>query len=176
MKTMRLLLLTLGVLATCAMSLAQEVKLIFAIEGKGEFTMSLNYKAAPKSCAQIQKLAETGFYNGQRFHRAVKTPKPFLVQVGDPASKATLDGSLLGGSGVKLPFEANDLNCDLGSVGIATQPGQKNSGDSQFFILLSQNRYLNGSYTIFAQITSGMDVVEKIAVGDKISGVRVVKG
>jgi cyclophilin family peptidyl-prolyl cis-trans isomerase len=59
---------------------------------------------------------------------------------------------------------------------LARNPDDKDSGDSQFFILLAASRFMNGKYTIFARITAGMDVVQKITVGDKISSVRVVKG
>ncbi len=173
---MRSLLICLVLVLASAFSAAQD-KLVFAIEGRGEFTMTLDQKAAPKTCAQILGLVSRGFYDGQRFHRSIQKPKPFLVQVGDPASKnGSVDEESNGGSGKKVPFEDSGLACDLGAVGLARNPDDKDSGDSQFFILLTPSRFMNGKYTVFAKITAGMDVVQRIAVGDKISSVRVVKG
>ncbi len=173
---MRSLLICLVFVLVSALSAAQD-KLVFSIEGRGDFTMTLDQKAAPKTCAQILSLASKGFYDGQRFHRSIQKPKPFLVQVGDPASKSgVLEDEMNGGSGKKVAFEDSGLPCDLGAVGLARNPDDKDSGDSQFFVLLAPSRFMNGKYTIFAKITAGMDVVQKIAVGDKISSVRVVKG
>jgi|LauGreDrversion4_2_1035121.scaffolds.fasta_scaffold817561_2 peptidylprolyl isomerase/peptidyl-prolyl cis-trans isomerase B (cyclophilin B) len=173
---MRSLLICLVFVLVSAFGAAQD-KLVFTIEGRGEFTMTLDQKAAPKTCAQIIGLASRGFYDGQKFHRAIQKPKPFLVQVGDPASKnGSLEEDMNGGSGKKVPFEDGGLPCELGAVGLARNPDDKDSGDSQFFILLAASRFMNGKYTIFARITAGMDVVQKITVGDKISSVRVVKG
>ena len=173
---MRSLLICLVLVLVSAFSAAQD-KLVFTIEGRGEFTMTLDQKAAPKTCAQIVSLVSKGFYDGQRFHRSIQKPKPFLVQVGDPASKSgAVDEEMTGGSGKKVPFEESGLPCDLGAVGLARNPDDKDSGDSQFFILLAPSRFMNGKYTVFAKITAGMDVVQKISVGDKISSVRVVKG
>jgi cyclophilin family peptidyl-prolyl cis-trans isomerase len=153
-------------------------KIIFRIENRGEFTMTLNQKAAPKTCAQILRLAESGFYDGMRFHRAERRPKPFLIQIGDPETKNGIseDKIYKGGSGKTLPFESNDLENELGAVGLATIPEENIPGDSQFYILLSPNRFLNGKYTVFAKITSGLDVIQKIEKGDRVVGVKVVKG
>jgi cyclophilin family peptidyl-prolyl cis-trans isomerase len=178
MRTLRLLSVGIGILSLSAMALAQDAKLIFKIENRGEFTITLNSKAAPKTCAHIQKLAERGFYDGLRFHRSEKQPRPFLVQVGDPDSKNGVeDGKAYrGGSGTKVPFEINDLQNELGAVGLASDPDNKNSGDSQMYILLSPARFLNGKYTVFGKITSGIETVQKIELGDKIVSVRVQKG
>lgn len=173
---MRSLLICLVLVVVSAFSAAQD-RLVFSIEGRGEFTMTLDQKAAPKTCAQILGLVSKGFYDGQRFHRSIQKPKPFLVQVGDPASRnGALEEEMNGGSGKKIPFEDSGLACDLGAVGLARNPDDKDSGDSQFFILLAPSRFMNGKYTVFAKITAGMDVVQKISVGDKITSVRVLKG
>jgi cyclophilin family peptidyl-prolyl cis-trans isomerase len=178
MKFLRLI--TIGILATSlsVVAFAQDAKLIFKIENRGEFVITLNSKAAPKTCAHIQSLAEKGFYDGLRFHRSEKKPKPFLVQVGDPSTKDSVeDGrAYKGGSGAKIPFELNDLQNELGAVGLASPPDDKDAGDSQFYILLSPARFLNGKYTVFGKITSGIDTIQKIEVGDKIVSVRVQKG
>lgn len=169
--------LTAAVFLATVVAQAQD-RIVFKIENRGEFTMTMNQKAAPKTCAQILRLAESGFYDGMRFHRAVRQPKPFLVQIGDPDSKNGVaeDKIYKGGSGKTLPFETNDLENDLGSVGLATIPEENIPGDSQFYILLSPNRFLNGKYTVFAKITSGLDVIQKIEKGDRVVSAKVVKG
>lgn len=173
---MRSLLICLVLVLLGGIAAAQD-KLVFNVEGRGEFTMTLDQKAAPNTCAQMVRLASRGFYDGLKFHRSVQKPKPFLVQVGDPASKnGPLEDGMNGGSGNKIAFEDSGLPCDLGAVGLARDQEDKNSGDSQFFILLAPSRFMNGKYTVFAKITAGMDVVQKISVGDKITSVRVVKG
>jgi cyclophilin family peptidyl-prolyl cis-trans isomerase len=179
MSSLKFLLCLVVLWVISVVTFAQEAKLVFSIEGKGEFTMTLNSKAAPKTCSHVLRLAENGFYNGLKFHRVSKKPKPFLVQVGDPETKnADLDENnpYRGGSGAKVPFEQNDLANDLGAVGLASDAEKNISGDSQFYILLAPAKFLNGKYTVFAQITSGMDVVQKIDRGDKISQVKIIKG
>jgi peptidylprolyl isomerase len=178
MKRLRLIAVTTLTLGISAFALAQDSKLIFKIENRGEFTITLNTKAAPKTCAHIQKLVEQGFYNGLRFHRAEKQPKPFLVQTGDPATKDGVEEgrAYRGGSGARLPFEVNELQNELGAVGLASDPDDKNSGDSQIYVLLSPARFLNGKYTVFGKITSGLETIQKIEIGDKIVSVRVQKG
>lgn len=168
---------SVSVLGAAMVAQAQD-RIVFKIENRGEFTMTLNRQAAPKTCAQILRLAESGFYDGMRFHRAERRPKPFLIQVGDPETKNGVadDKIYKGGSGKTLPFEANGLENELGAVGLATIPEENVPGDSQFYILLSPNRFLNGKYTVFAKITSGLDVIQKIEKGDRVVSAKVVKG
>ena len=59
-----------------------------SIEGRGNIFIKLHVKEAPRTCAQVIKLARSGFYDGQRFHKVIKSPRPFLAQVGDPASRS----------------------------------------------------------------------------------------
>jgi cyclophilin family peptidyl-prolyl cis-trans isomerase len=181
MRTLMNTLLKLATVATIglmAWSAQAQDKLVFRVENRGEFTMTLNKAAAPKTCAQIANLAETGFYDGMRFHRAERRPKPFLVQIGDPETKSGIveDKIYKSGSGKPLPLEVNNLENEIGAVGLATIPEEGIPGDSQFYILLSANRFLNGKYTVFAKITSGMDVVQKIEKGDKVLSVKLIKG
>lgn len=177
MKFSRLWLVLIGCLALIGSAFAQEVKLTFKIENRGEFVMTLYPKAAPKTVAHIVNLAEKGFYDNQRFHRSEKKPRPYLVQVGDPATKDSFDPdrAYKGGTGARIPFELNDLQNDQGAVGLAREAEDKDSGDSQFYILLSSSRFLNGKFTVFGMITSGLDVVQKIDRGDKIVSVKVQK-
>jgi cyclophilin family peptidyl-prolyl cis-trans isomerase len=144
------------------------------VEGRGSFTITLYTQKAPKTTAQIMKLAKSGFYDGQRFHLAIRSPRPYRIQVGDPASKnGDLSGQ--GGSGSKVGYEETGLPNIAGAVGLSHDPDDKNSGDSQFYVLLGSARFLDGSYTVFGKITDGMDVVEKIEKGDKIEKVTITE-
>jgi cyclophilin family peptidyl-prolyl cis-trans isomerase len=176
MKTFRILVGISLVFMVHALALAQN-RLVFKIENKGEFTITLNSKAAPKTCAHIEGLVERGFYNGLRFHRAEKKPKPFLVQVGDSNSRnSDVASDSHGGSGSGIAKEENDLPNDLGAVGLASIPEDNILGDSQFYILLSPSKFLDGKYTVFGKVSAGMSVVQSLEKGDRIVSARIVKG
>jgi len=112
-------------------------------------------------------LAENGFYDGLTFHRV---EPGFVIQGGDPQG----DGS--GGPGFTIPAEINHPHTK-GALAWARQsdevnPDRRSSG-SQFYITLEETAFLDGGYTVFGQVTEGMDVVEKIAVGDKIERIDI---
>ncbi len=143
------------------------------VEGRGDFVIRFENDKAPKTTAHILRLVRNGFYDGQRFHRVERNPKPFLVQVGDPASKGgDLNGN--GGSGAQIPFEESGLPNVAGAVGLGHPVDQPNKGDSQFYVLLDNASFLDGKYTVFGQVVSGMDVVRKIQRGDRVTRVSVV--
>ena len=173
MRRNLIVLLSLCLLALTAFAGA-DASMRVSIEGKGSFTITLYTAKAPKTTAQIIKLAKGGFYDRQRFHIAIRSPRPYRVQVGDPSSKSG-DLSGTGGSGSTVPYEENDLTNVAGMVGLSHDPNDKNSGDSQFYILLGSARFLDGSYTVFGKVTDGMDVVEKIEKGDRIEKVSVTE-
>ena len=172
----RLLGLALLVATTVAAARA-DVRLVLSIEGRGDVAIRLLEDKAPKTCAQIERLAKAGFYDGLRFHRVEKTPKPFLVEVGDPRSRDDVQASDLGskGSGTKVPFENSGVEQDAGVVGLVRSETDKDSGDSAFYILLSPARFLNGKYTAFGQVVAGMDVVGRIQKGDRIASAKIVR-
>ena len=179
MKAFRLLIGISLVFLVQAIAWAQDARIVFKIENKGEFTISLNTKAAPKTCAHIMGLVDKGFYNGLKFHRAEKKPKPFLVQVGDPSTKdsdITSDKQYRGGSGTGIGQEQSGLPNELGAVGLASIPEEDILGDSQFYILLTPAKFLDGKYTVFGKVTNGMSVVQSIEKGDRIVSARVVRG
>lgn len=158
---------------------AGQTGLVLDIEGRGQVVIQLYTKEAPKATAQIIKLAQSGFYNGQKFFKVVKEPKPFLIQTGDPASKSkpATDSSLgTGGSGTQVPYEDSGHSNTEGAVGLSTLPNNRDSGDSQFYILLGPARFLDGSYTVFGKVVSGMDVVRAVELGDKVTSATVVRG
>ena len=125
--------------------------------------------AAPKTVASFISLAQSGFYNNLVWHRIVAG---FVIQTGDPTSKngagnpATW-GSM--GSTQTVPLEASAATVakgyvhDVGYLGIA-RSSSPDSGSSQFFINLTNNSSLNGSYTVFGKVVSGLSVAT--AIGD----------
>jgi cyclophilin family peptidyl-prolyl cis-trans isomerase len=177
MKTVRLLIGFSLVFLVHALAWAQDPRIAFKIEGKGEFTITLNTKAAPKTCSHIIALVEHGFYNGLRFHRAEKKPKPFLIKVGDPATRdSDVNPDSRGGSGKGIAKEESGLANELGAVGLASIPEENILGDSQFYVLLTPAKFLDGKYTVFGKVTSGMPVVQSIEKGDRIMSARVIRG
>jgi cyclophilin family peptidyl-prolyl cis-trans isomerase len=185
MKTLRLLLGVILVAVT-AMTFAQykpasgETVVRLDIKDRGSIFIKLFTKEAPKTTQQIISLVDSGFYNNQRFHRVEKSPKPFLVQVGAPGSKeGNIDDKDLGtqGSGKQIDYEDSGYKNDSeGMVGLSTQPGNRNSGDSQFYILLGPAKFLDGNYTVFGKVVSGMEVLRKIEKGDRITSATILKG
>jgi cyclophilin family peptidyl-prolyl cis-trans isomerase len=179
---MRILFVLLAILGVATSGFTQqaaykvksgETVLKLEITSRGTVYIKLATKEAPKTTAQIIKLAKSGFYDGLRFHRVEKSPKPYLVQVGDPASKADLDKANNGGSGSTLSLETNSLSHTEGAVGLAMTEGK---GDSQFYIMLGSHKFLDGKYTVFGQVVNGMDVVKAIEKGDKIKAATIVTG
>lgn len=120
--------------------------------------------AAPKTVANFVSLAKSGFYNNLVWHRIVKD---FVIQTGDPttrngAGNETQWGS--GGSGTTIPFESNNLPNDEGYIAMANTAPRGNGATSQFFIDLANNTSLNGDYTVFGKVISGMNVA--LAIGN----------
>ena len=113
---------------------------------------------APNHVERIKTLTGQGFYNGVVFHRVIEG---FMAQTGDPT------GTGAGGSQLPdLKAEFSDAKFLRGTVGIAREPHNINSGNSQFFICFSAAEWLNGEYTIVGEIVDGMEFVDKIARGE----------
>lgn len=124
---------------------------------KGSFVIELFPDKAPVTVANFVQLADSGFYNNIYFHRVVPG---FVIQAGDPR------GDGWGGPGYTIPCEYNDIFYDRGTVGMAT--AGKDTGGSQFFVTHTPQPHLNGRYTAFGKVISGMDVVDHIEIFDKI--------
>ncbi len=150
------------------------------IEGRGTVVILLHTKQAPKATSHIIKLIEKGFYDQQRFHRVEKTPKPFLVQVGDPTTTGPNSQDISragkGGTGSRIPFEETNFPNIAGAVGLAASSTDRNSGDSQFYMLLDNATFLDGNYTVFGKVISGMEVLKKVELGDRIKSITLVTG
>ncbi|MDP3993921.1 MAG: peptidylprolyl isomerase [bacterium] len=123
----------------------------------GSIKIALDPQAAPKTAANFEKLVRDSFYNSLTFHRIIPG---FVIQGGDPVGNGT------GGPGYTVPAEIN-LPHKRGSIAMARLPDQVNpdreSSGSQFYIALADLPDLDGQYTVFGQVTEGMDVVDQIA-------------
>lgn len=137
------------------------------LEKGGSFTIQLRADKAPKTVANFARKARAGDYDGTTFHRVVPG---FVAQGGDPLSKT--DPARAGTGGGKQDTELSDLPFTKGAAGIARGGDIKVSNDAQWFVCLEAAPHLNGAYTNFGQVTSGMDVVLGIKIGDKIKTVR----
>ena len=123
---------------------------------KGKIVIKTLPKIAPKHVKRIKELVKHGFYDGIIFHRVIPG---FMAQTGDPNGNGT------GGSGKNLKAEFSNYNYKYGSVGMARSM-DPDSGDSQFFICFDGCDHLTGQYTLWGEVTKGMDIVEKIEIGE----------
>ncbi len=135
----------------------------------GRVVIEMRPDLAPKHVAQIKKLAREGKYDGVVFHRVIDG---FMAQTGDPS------GTGSGGMGESLPGEFSKEPHVRGIVSMA-RTNDPNSARSQFFIVFADARFLDGKYTVWGKVTSGMEFVDKIAKGepprtpDKMISVKV---
>jgi cyclophilin family peptidyl-prolyl cis-trans isomerase len=141
---------------------------------KGTIEFETYPTEAPKTVEHILALVRRNFYNGQRVHRVVPG---FVVQFGDPLTrdmtKQEAWGS--GGSGRTVGvLEANPKRPHgIGAVALAHLGGDPGSGDSQMYFTLAPQPQLNRDFTVFGQVISGMDVVQKLRANDIIKRVSV---
>ena len=143
---------------------------------KGDITVEFYEKDAPKTVENYTKLAKEGFYDGVKFHRVIKG---FMIQAGDPLSKDDSKMAMwgTGGPGYKFADEINP-NSELYKTGykkgiLAMANSGPNTNGSQFFIM-NEDYPLPPLYTIFGKVTSGQDVVDKIAVVPTAPGDRPI--
>jgi cyclophilin family peptidyl-prolyl cis-trans isomerase/HEAT repeat protein len=131
---------------------------------KGLIVLELKVAEAPGSVASFVALLKKQFYNGLYFHRVVPD---FVAQGGDPRG----DGS--GSTPYTLRSEFSQLVYGAGAVGLAS--AGKDTESCQFFFTHQPTPHLDGRYTIFAQVVGGMDVVQKLEIGDKILTAKLTK-
>ena len=125
---------------------------LITMEGGGEIALELWPDVAPNHVKNFLELAGKGFYDGQRVHRV----EPKFV-----------------GSDKKLRAEFNKKPFDRGVLGMA-RTNDPDSASSQVYLMLGDAHFLNGQYTAFGRVTKGMDVVDRIKVGDRITSIKVV--
>jgi cyclophilin family peptidyl-prolyl cis-trans isomerase len=144
------------------------------IEGKGDLVIELDLKEAPKTSENFLNLVKEGFYDGIRFHRVV--PK-FVIQAGDPQSKTLPMGHPnlgTGGSGKNIRFEPNNLKHKRGAIGMA-RAQDPDSASSQFYICLEDLPQLDGNYVIFGRVVEGIEIIDKVRIGDTIQKAVVLE-
>ena len=136
---------------------------------KGAITIELRPDLAPNHVARIKELVREGFYDGVVFHRVIDG---FMAQTGCPQGTGT------GGSGKKLKAEFSKEKHTRGTVS-AARAMDPNSADSQFFICFNDAPWLDGQYSVWGRVTSGMENVDQIKRGepvrdpDKILSIKV---
>ena len=125
----------------------------------GNMELEFFHDSAPGHVENFLKLAGEGFYDGTTFHRVIPG---FMVQGGDPNTKSD-DRSThgMGGPGYNIDAEFNDRKHDRGIISMA-RSGHPDSAGSQFFVVVKNSPFLDGQYTVFGAVTSGMDVADKI--------------
>jgi len=119
---------------------------------------------APKHIEQIKRLIRQGFYDNLAFHRVIDG---FMAQGGDPRGDGT------GGSGKNIPAEFSNTPHKRGILSMA-RAQDPNSADSQFFIVLKDSPFLDGQYTVFGRVISGMEFVDKIKKGSPMKNGSVI--
>jgi cyclophilin family peptidyl-prolyl cis-trans isomerase len=129
---------------------------------RGTIVVTLDGVLAPLTVLNYATLAEKRFYDGLRFHRVVPG---FVAQDGDPRG----DGE--GGPGYTIRDELTLLPYVRGAVGMALSG--PDTGGSQYFLTLTPQPHLDGHYTVFGLVTSGLNVMDALVEGDAISSVRV---
>ena len=138
---------------------------------KGTITADLFDTEVPNTVANFEKLANSKFYDGTRFHRVISN---FMIQGGDPLSKDASNPRVgTGGPGytIKCETHLNTHKHEAGTLSMAH--AGKDTGGSQFFICHSPQPHLDKKHTVFGQVRQGMDVVNSIKQGDQITSIRV---
>lgn len=144
-----------------------EVKL----EGLGSVIIQTDQKGSPQTVKRVVELVRSKFYDGQRFHRV----EDWVVQWGAPQSKQGVDAAGVGngGSGKNMPFEPSRVDFTRGTVGIAST-GARRGGDSQLFIVKRDSTFLNGDYAVLGRVVRGMEHVDKLRRGTRITSISVM--
>jgi peptidylprolyl isomerase len=133
---------------------------------KGPVTIQMRPDLAPEHVSRIKELVREGFYDGIVFHRVIDG---FMAQTGCPHGTGT------GGSGKKLKAEFSKAKHVRGTVSMA-RAQSPDSGDSQFFICFADAPFLNGQYSVWGEVTAGMENVDKIKRGEPVANPdRIVK-
>ena len=147
---------------------------VMTLENGGVITLEFFPADAPKHVENFIKLARAGFYDGQRFHRV---EPGFVVQIGDPQSKTLpmdAPGLGTGGPGYTIKAEFNKQKHLRGTLAMARSQDPDSAG-SQFYICYGTTPHLDGQYTVFGRVVSGMEHVDRIKQGDKMASVAITE-
>jgi peptidylprolyl isomerase len=145
-----------AVLGTATKAMAVDPNNVLYLDLKyGRVVIEMRPDLAPHTVARVRELVRSGFYDGLKWHRVIKG---FMAQTGDPRGDGT------GGSGQKLKAEFSRTHFGRGAVGMARSQ-DIDSADSQFFICFDDAPWLDGQYTYWGQVTSGMEYVDRLKKG-----------
>jgi len=138
---------------------------VITLEKGGEIRLEFYAEDAPKTVENFVTLAKKGFYNGLNFHRVVPD---FVVQGGCPKGNGT------GGPGYQIKAEFNKQKHLRGTLAMARSQDPDSAG-SQFYICYGTTPHLDGQYTVFGRVVSGMEHVDRIKQGDKMTSVTITE-
>ena len=138
---------------------------VITLEKGGEIRLEFYPGDAPKTVENFVTLAKKGFYNGLNFHRVVPD---FVVQGGCPKGNGT------GGPGYQIKAEFNKQKHVRGTLAMARSQDPDSAG-SQFYICYGTTPHLDGQYTVFGRVVSGMEHVDRIKQGDKMTSVTITE-
>ena len=138
---------------------------VITLEKGGEIRLEFYAEDAPKTVENFVTLAKKGFYNGLNFHRVVPD---FVVQGGCPKGNGT------GGPGYQIKAEFNKQKHVRGTLAMARSQDPDSAG-SQFYICYGTTPHLDGQYTVFGRVVSGMEHVDRIKQGDKMTSVTITE-
>ena len=138
---------------------------VITLEKGGEIRLEFCPEDAPKTVENFVTLAKKGFYNGLNFHRVVPD---FVVQGGCPKGNGT------GGPGYQIKAEFSKQKHVRGTLAMARSQDPDSAG-SQFYICYGATPHLDGQYTVFGRVVSGMEHVDRIKQGDKMTSVTITE-
>lgn len=138
---------------------------VITLEKGGEIRLEFYPEDAPKTVENFVTLAKKGFYNGLNFHRVVPD---FVVQGGCPKGNGT------GGPGYQIKAEFNKQKHLRGTLAMARSQSPDSAG-SQFYICYGATPHLDGQYTVFGRVVSGMEHVDRIKQGDTMTSVTIAE-
>ncbi len=138
---------------------------VITLESGGEIRMEFYPEDAPKTVGNFVTLAKKGFYNGLTFHRVVPG---FVVQGGDPKGNGT------GSPGYTIKAEFNKQKHVRGSLAMARSQDPDSAG-CQFYICYGPQPHLDGQYTVFGRVTAGMEHVDRVKQGDRMTTVAILE-
>jgi peptidyl-prolyl cis-trans isomerase B (cyclophilin B) len=138
---------------------------VITLENGEEIRLEFFPADAPRTVQNFVTLAKKGFYDNLTFHRVVPG---FVVQGGDPKGNGT------GGPGYTIPAEFNQQKHVRGTLAMARSQHPDSAG-SQFYITYGPQPHLDNNYTVFGKVVSGMEAVDRIRQGDRMTSVRIVE-
>jgi peptidyl-prolyl cis-trans isomerase B (cyclophilin B) len=146
---------------------------LMTVKGNKQITIELDGNNAPISAGNFVDLVQKGFYNGLKFHRVIRKPQPFVVQGGDP--KGNGSGGYNQTKQDAPQLQSPELQHTRGAIAMARSQSP-DSASSQFYFALADIGFLDGDYAVFGKITQGLEVIDTIEQGDKITSAKVTRG